>query len=58
LLEIGEANLAKQSIVDVSQVIKIEKLKLGEYIGSLSEQRISQVLEGIKFLQRMTEKRK
>ncbi|MCP4140926.1 MAG: type II toxin-antitoxin system PemK/MazF family toxin [Chloroflexi bacterium] len=58
LLEVDEANLPRQSIVDVSQVIRIEKVKLGKYIGSLSDQRIEEVLAGMKFLQRMTESRK
>lgn len=58
LLEAGEANLPKQSIVDVSQVVIVEKTQLGEYIGSLSEQRVSQILAGIKFLKRMASNRK
>ena len=58
LLEVGEANLPKQSIVDVARVITVEKTRLGEYIGSLSEQRVEQVLAGIKFLQKMTERQR
>src|SRR5688572_19033281 len=56
LLEIGEANLPKQSIVVVSQISTINKAQLGEYIGSLTQQRINQILAGIKFLQRITER--
>jgi mRNA interferase MazF len=55
LLEAGEANLPKQSIVVVSQVSTVDKAQLGEYIGSLTRQRIDQVLAGMRFLQRMTE---
>lgn len=51
LLEIGEANLDKRSVVVVSRVSSINKSQLGQYIGSLSEQRIRQVLAGISFLQ-------
>ena len=58
LLEVGEANLPKQSIVVVSQVVTVEKTQLGEYIGSLSEQRIDQILAGMKFLQKITHNRK
>ena len=57
LLEAGEANLPKQSIVIVSQVSTVEKAQLGEFIGSLNEQRIQQILAGMLFLQRMTEHR-
>lgn len=50
LLEAGEGNLPRQSIVVVSQVSTVEKTQLGEYIGSLSPQRIQQILAGMKFL--------
>ena len=46
----GEANLSKPSIVNVSQVWTIDKQMLVEKIGSLSKQRISQVLAGIHLL--------
>src|SRR5512145_1492511 len=57
LLEAGEANLPKQSVVVVSQVSTVEKTQLGEYIGSLTGQRIKQILAGMQFLQSMTERR-
>src|SRR5215217_1773150 len=44
LLEAGEANLSRQSVVVVSQVATVEKTQLGEYIGSLTQPRIDQVL--------------
>ena len=50
LLEVAEANLPKQSVVIVSQVFTIAKTQLGEYIGTLSRQRTSQILEGIQLL--------
>ena len=55
LLEAGEANLPRQSIVVVSQVSTVDKTQLGEYIGSLDQQRINQILAGMRFLQLMTE---
>lgn len=58
LLEVGEANLPKQSIVAVSQVSTVEKTQLGAYIGSLSKQRVDQILAGMRFLQRSSEHRK
>lgn len=57
LLEIGEANLPRQSVVVVSQVSTVDKMKLGEHIGSLSRQRVDQILAGMQFLQLMTERR-
>jgi mRNA interferase MazF len=55
LLEVGEANLPKQSVVVVSQVSTVDKAQIGEYIGSLSQQRIEQVLAGMRFLQTLME---
>ena len=51
LLEAGEANLLKQSVVVVSQASTVDKTQLGEHIGTLAEQRLKQVLAGIHFLQ-------
>jgi len=51
LLDAGEANLPKQSAVIVSKVSSVDKLQLGEYIGTLAEARIEQILGGIRFLQ-------
>ncbi|HEX2995362.1 MAG TPA: type II toxin-antitoxin system PemK/MazF family toxin [Anaerolineales bacterium] len=56
LLEAGEANLPKQSVVVVSQVSTVKKSQLGGYIGSLTGQRIDQILAGMQFLQRMAER--
>ena len=55
LLEEGEANLPKQSVVVVSQVYTVEKTHLGQHIGTLTEQRINQVLTGMYFLQSMSQ---
>jgi mRNA interferase MazF len=55
LLEVGEANLPKQSIVEVAKVSTVDKAQLGEYIGSLTRERINQILAGMQFLQLMTE---
>lgn len=50
LLDVGEANLPKQSVVEVSKVSSIEKAQLGEQIGSLDQRRIEQILAGMRFL--------
>ncbi|GJQ52763.1 MAG: hypothetical protein HKUEN02_16100 [Anaerolineaceae bacterium] len=55
LLEAGEANLPKQSVIEVSKIFTIDKLQLGEYIGALTEQRINEVLAGISFIETMTQ---
>jgi len=57
LLEAGEANLPKQSVVVVSKVSTVDKSRLGEYIGSLNTTRINQILAGMQFLQSITERR-
>lgn len=54
LLEVGEANLPKQSIVMVSRLFTVDKTQLGKYIGSLTQQRVEQILAGVRFLQRLT----
>ncbi len=51
LLEASEANLPKQSVIVVSQVSSVDKTQLGEYIGSLDERRIDQILAGMRFQQ-------
>jgi mRNA interferase MazF len=51
LLDAGEANLSKQSVVEVSKVSTVDKAQLGEYIGSLSDERVGQILAGMRFLQ-------
>ena len=50
LLDEGEANLAKHSVVVVSQVLTVDKDQLGEFIGTLSNKRVRQILEGIHLL--------
>lgn len=56
LLETGEANLPKQSVVVVSQVSTVDKMQLGEYIGLLTPQRINQILAGMQFIQKMIDR--
>jgi mRNA interferase MazF len=50
LLEPGEANLPRQSVVNISQVFTVDKSQLGEKIGSLSQERLRQVLSGLYLL--------
>lgn len=55
LLEAGEGNLPKQSIVVVSQVSTVEKAQLGGYVGTLSKERIGQILAGMRFIHKLME---
>lgn len=50
LLKEGEANLPKQSVINITQIFTVNKKELVEKIGSLSRKRINQVLEGIELL--------
>ena len=51
LLEPGEGDLPVQSVVVVSQITSVEKHRLGERIGALSEARVEQILAGLRFQQ-------
>lgn len=50
LLKKGEGSLPKDSVVNVAQIITLDKTDLIERIGSLSEPRITQIVEGITLL--------
>ena len=50
LLEQGEGNLPKQSVVLVSQIFTVDKSQLSELIGKLLESRVRQILDGINLL--------
>lgn len=46
----GEANLPKKSVVNISQIFTVNKSDLSEKIGTLSSDRIAQILSGIRLL--------
>ena len=52
LLEAGDGGLPKRSVVVVWQVSSVDKDRLGERIGSLSDARVEQILAGLGFQQR------
>ncbi|MEO1643646.1 MAG: type II toxin-antitoxin system PemK/MazF family toxin [Chloroflexota bacterium] len=52
LLELGEANLPKQSIVEVSKRFTLQMTELGDYMGTLSQERLEQIYSGIQFVER------
>jgi mRNA interferase MazF len=49
-LKKGEADLPKKSVVNISQIFTVNKSDLSEKIGTLSKQRIAQILDGIRLL--------
>lgn len=49
-LQKKEANLAKKSVVNISQIVTVNKSDLHEKIGSLSPEKTKKVIEGIKLL--------
>jgi len=50
LLNEGEANLPKRSVVNISQLFTVDKQDLAEKIGTLSSSRVRQILAGIQLL--------
>jgi mRNA interferase MazF len=50
LLEPGEADLPKQSVVVISQLFTVDKSQLSEHIGTLSKKRVRQILDGMRLL--------
>jgi mRNA interferase MazF len=50
LLEKGEANLPKPSVVNVTQVMTVDKEMLVEWMGRLSDKRVQQILEGLRLV--------
>jgi mRNA interferase MazF len=50
ILAKGEANLPKQSVVNITQIYTVNKTDLAEKIGKVSEKKCKEILEGIKLL--------
>jgi len=49
-LALREANLPKQSVVNVSQLFTVDKTQLSERIGTLSARRVREILNGLRLL--------
>ena len=47
LINKGEANLPKQSVVNVTQIYTANKIELLDYIGTLSSKRMREILNGL-----------
>lgn len=52
LLHPGEGGLPQRSVVVVSQILSVDKTQLGAKMGSLSTERVHQILDGLRFQQR------
>ena len=50
LLDPGEGGLSKASVVNVSQILTVDKNDLGDYCGLLSSHTVEQILAGINLL--------
>jgi mRNA interferase MazF len=50
LLGEGEANLPRRSVVNISQIVTVDKDQLDEKIGTVSVARLREILDGIKLL--------
>ncbi len=50
LLRKGEANVPKRSVVNISQIVTVNKSDLIKRIGTLSPKRLGEVLGGVKLL--------
>jgi mRNA interferase MazF len=50
LLKKDEANLPKQSVVNITQIFTVDKTQLNEYIGIVTKKRVQQILEGIRLV--------
>jgi len=50
LLDPGEANLSKSSVVNISQIFTVDRSQLDEKFGTLSPQRVRQILDGLYLL--------
>lgn len=50
LLNLGEANLTKASVVNISQIYTVDKRDMDEIIGTLSQSRVDQILAGVRLL--------
>jgi mRNA interferase MazF len=50
LLAPGEGNLARQSVINVSHLLTVDKTQLDQKIGTLSRRRVQEVIDGINLI--------
>jgi mRNA interferase MazF len=49
-LNAGEANLSRDCVVNVTQLLTLDQAQLGEWIGSLSRARVRQIVDGVRLV--------
>ncbi len=50
VLKKGEANLPKKSVVNITQIYTVNKTDLTQKIGSVSNNRITEILQGLRLV--------
>jgi len=50
LLDKRETHLSKDSVVNVSQILTVDRSRLGEYVSTLSTKRVLEILDGIQLV--------
>ena len=50
LLDQKETHLPKRSVVNVSQIFTVDKSQLDEYVSTLSQKRVREILNGIQLV--------
>ena len=50
LLRKGEGNLPKASVVNITQILTVDKTDLGDKLGTLSPVRVREILNGLRLL--------
>ena len=54
VLEPGDGGLTKPSVVIVSQVCVVDKVDLGDFIGALTAEQVDRIVEGLRFVERLS----
>jgi mRNA interferase MazF len=54
ILKKGEANMPKTCVINMTQIKSVDKDSLMEMIGSLSHQKMNEVMDGIKLIMDLT----
>ena len=53
ILRKGEANMPRKCVINVTQIKSVDKMSLAEKIGTLSNQKIEEVVQGLKLVMDM-----
>jgi len=53
MLRKGEANMPRKCVINVTQIKSVDKMSLMEKIGTLSNQKIEEVVQGLKLVMDM-----